>query len=127
MKKTLPTLTAMAALVLASFTAHAMDDSKTMAAADTTMRPGAIAKGEGPAKLAQPEVGETSRADVKAEARQAVKAGKIGKGEGSPSVAKTHKGVVSKAEVKAEAAEAVKNGEIAKGPNVPMSGGVAKP
>ncbi len=117
---------AAAALMLASFSAQAASHSG-MPAAKSPAASGAIAAGEGPAKIAVPQAGVTTRAEVKADAKRAVEAGTVRKGEGSAPIRKTTDGNTTRAEVKAEAAAAVKSGEIAKGPNVPAAGGVAKP
>ncbi|HQC99281.1 MAG TPA: hypothetical protein PK306_26595 [Aquabacterium sp.] len=61
---------------------------------------------------------EKTRAEVKAEAKEAVKAHKIDQGEGSPSPTAGAKSTKARADVKKEAAAAVKAGEIGKGPDV---------
>lgn len=58
---------------------------------------------------------DKARADVKAEAKDAVKAGKVEKGEGPAATAKPAKDATARADVKKEAAAAEKAGTIEKG------------
>jgi adenylosuccinate synthase len=58
---------------------------------------------------------DKARADVKAEAKDAVKAGTVQKGEGPAAADKPAKGATARADVKKEAAAAEKAGTVQKG------------
>ena len=114
MKKSLITLTAIAAALFTSQMAVAQDKARAdvKAEAKDAVKAGKVEKGEGSASPTAGAKSTKERAEVKKEAAAAEKAGTIEKG---PSPAPTGKSVKSRAEVKKEAASAVKSGDVAKG------------